>query len=111
MDNWKLIFADGTELTEKEAGFWDNVPNKEIKQASFVLLNGSKLIFDKFNSICIAKTGMSMINGISAHTGYRITVVEGDTYKDFIITSDATKRNTGIVSELTISKECFRRGI
>lgn len=111
MDNWKLEFNDGMELTEQHAQFWDNVPDKEIKQATFTLLNGSKLIFEKFKSICIAKLGVVMFSGENTHTGYRITEIKDDNYNDFIITKDGVKKDTGHVSNLTIPEKCFRRGV
>jgi hypothetical protein len=112
MNNWNLLFNDGTELTEEQAQYWDNVPmDKKIKQATFILLNGSKLVFDKFDSLCIAKLGVSTANGENSHTGYRIVEIKGENYTDFIITAQGMNRSIGKVSELTISEKCFRQGI
>jgi hypothetical protein len=112
MNSWKLLLDDGTELSEQEAQYWDNVPmDKKIKQATFILLNGSKLVFDKFDSLCIAKLGVSTANGDTVHTGYRITVIKTEEYDDFMITSSGVNKSNGKVSELTISEKCFRQGI
>ncbi len=110
MDNWKLLFTDGTELTEAQAGFWDNVPDKGIKQATFILLNGSKLVFEKFNSICIAKLGIAVVSGENMHTGYRITEIKGEHVSDFIISAQGFNRSVVKKDQLTIPESCFRRG-
>jgi hypothetical protein len=111
MDNWKLLFKDGTELTEEQAGYWDNVPDKEIKHASFALLNGSKLIFEKFTSICIAKLGVFSMSGENSHLGYRIIETKDDEYVDFEITPQGVTRTIGKVSQLTVPERCFRSGM
>ena len=110
MDNWKVILDDGTELGESQAGYWDNVPNTGIKQVTFVLLTGSKLVFEKFTSICIARLGVGMVDGTQVHTGYRITEIKDSVYNDFMITKEGVKRNTTKIEELTIPMQCFRKG-
>lgn len=110
MNNWELLFENGKTLTEQDAQYWDNVPDEVIKRATFVLLNGSKIVFEKFDSICIAKLGMSAVGGESGQIGYRITEVKNNLYNDFMITNAGVKRETNDVSLLTIPAECFRLG-
>lgn len=111
MDNWKVIFSNGTEVSEKTAEYWDNVPDNGIKTAYFSLLNGGKLIFDKFDKICIAKIGAVFIDGNSVHTGYRITQIVGDAVTDYIIKSSSLEKKFSKSSEITIPDNCFRRGV
>lgn len=118
---WELIFSDGTELEEKDVRYWDDIPfDKEINTVIFYLNEaqekvwGSKVLyFSGFDKVCIAKSAVSSFGGISADTGYVLTIIRKGSkiYDRYQFKPNSISFESFTIDKLTVPERVFRQGM
>ncbi len=109
-----LTCTSGLQITEKEVGYWDNVPKDiEIKVAAISIGRPNQKPFivhvEGYDEICCGKTGR-MVPGIGAEiNGNVVFGIKGDQVTEFFITTGGVKLSTYHRDKLTLRPDCLRR--
>lgn len=111
---WMLKLKGGLQVTEKELGFWDRIPEDvEISSLALAIPRSSTpkpfiLHFEGYDQICCAKMAMAAL-GAATMVGHRIYCVKGDYVNELTVTAEGIKTKNYPIGELTLKSSALRR--
>lgn len=111
---WMIRTKEGLEITEKEFGYWDNIPSDiEIKSLGVGIArhNQTPYIIDVkgFEEICCAKIGTAGVGGPGTTVGIVVYCVANKQVTEFTITLAGVSLKSYPRDKLTLRPSCLRR--
>ncbi len=112
---WLLKLKQGVELTEKQMGFWDNVPaNVEIEAVAFAMprTNAQPYILEMrgYEEYCIERMSSS-VAGRDQSIGYCLLGAKDHVVFKVEILSSGMRFESHARYSLSLPDRCWRRGI
>lgn len=112
---WMLRLKGGIEMTEKDIGVWDNVPEDVEIEAVAIAIQRQPgqppyiVEMKGFNEICLGKLGSAVPGGSAKMIGFVAFCIGGDQVTEFTIRTDGVSLKAYHRDQLTLRPSCLRR--